>query len=82
MGLIFKLIRWGFIAVVVLFGAVLLASENGGEVVTLTTYAENGFGKETSLWVVESKRQIWIRAGQPGSASSIPSVPGIGIACS
>lgn len=49
------------------FGFVMLASEMAGETVTLRSYVEDGPSKETSLWVVDDRGQIWLRAGQPGS---------------
>ncbi len=61
-----------FIAVVLgalalFFGAVFLAGDLGGEVVTVTTTSEGGRRHETKLWIVEDHGQLWLRAGQPAS---------------
>lgn len=53
--------------VVVFFGAVMVASETGGEVVTLTTFDEFGGEHETSLWIVEYDGRQWLRAGSDES---------------
>jgi hypothetical protein len=48
------------------FGLVLLASELGGEVITLHTQTANG-EKRTHLWVVDDAGVAWVRAGMSGS---------------
>jgi hypothetical protein len=48
------------------FGAVMLASEYGGEVVVLHT-KDGDADKTTHLWVVDDAGFAWLRAGTPGS---------------
>ena len=48
-------------------GAAMIASELGGEVVVLHTEDDVGLGYQTSLWVIDDRGQIWLRAGQPGA---------------
>lgn len=48
-------------------GAIVLASEMGGEVVTVITSDERGIDYETSLWVVDDAGQAWLRAGSTDS---------------
>jgi len=48
--------------------AVFVASELGGEVVTLTTADERGVEYQTSLWVVDHRGQAWLRAGSADAA--------------
>lgn len=55
-------------ALVVVGGAFFLAGDLGGEVVVLTTTSAGGRQHETKLWIVEDHDQLWLRAGQPGSA--------------
>lgn len=55
-----------FLAAVVV-GAFMLASEYGGEVVTLWTTDERGIEYSTSLWVVEDAGSQWLRAGSTDS---------------
>lgn len=69
-----RLVRYvlrGVVALVVLvvgfFGAVLIASELGGEVVTLHTQTASGGEKRTHLWVVDDAGAAWLRAGMSGS---------------
>jgi len=57
----------GVVAVALYFGAVMLASELGGEVVVLHTRGDDGSGHATSLWVVEDEGALWLRAGVPES---------------
>jgi hypothetical protein len=62
----------GFILLVALLTAVvvggfMLASEYGGEVVTLRTTDERGIEYSTSLWVVEDEGSQWLRAGSSDS---------------
>jgi len=47
--------------------AVFVASELGGEVVTLTTADERGVEYQTSLWVVDHGGHSWLRAGSDES---------------
>jgi hypothetical protein len=54
------------VAVLLFFGAIMLASEQGGEVVTLRTTAD-GEIHETRLWIVEIGPDLWLRAGDPAS---------------
>ena len=51
-----------------LAGAVVVASEMGGEVVVVTTSDERGVEFETSLWIVEDVGSQWLRAGNRESA--------------
>ena len=44
-----------------------VASETGGEVVTLHTRDADGGEVSTSLWLVEHGGQLYLRAGQQGS---------------
>ena len=55
------------LALLGLFGAIMIASEQGGEVVTLRTTAASGDVHETRLWIVEIGPDLWLRAGDPGS---------------
>jgi len=61
-----------FLALVVLpllvVGAVMYSSEQGGEVVTIKTYSENGYDFSTSLWIIDDHRALYIRSGDPDSA--------------
>ena len=58
----------GLVAVLALAAlAILLASELGGEVVTLTTRDEGGAERTTHLWVVDHQGFAWLRAGNPRS---------------
>lgn len=45
------------------FGAIVLASEMGGEVVKVETQSEDGRRFETSLWIVDFDRGAWLRSG-------------------
>jgi hypothetical protein len=67
MGTIMKLVGVAALVVVVFFSAVMMASETSGEVVSLRTYREDGLSTETSLWVVEDRRLLYLRAGDPES---------------
>ncbi len=69
-----RLIRYLLTAAVVLivlvagfFGLVLVASELGGEVITLHTQTASGEEKRTRLWVVDDAGFAWLRAGMSGS---------------
>jgi len=69
-----RLVRYVLRGVVVLivlvagfFGAVLIMSELGGEVVTLHTQTASGGEKRTHLWVVDDAGVAWLRAGMSGS---------------
>ncbi len=53
--------------VVLLSGSMLVASEQGEEIVTLTTFEEDGSAVETRLWVVDDAGSSWLRAGVPSS---------------
>lgn len=60
------------LAVVVLLGAaflvaIMIASESGEEIVTLTTLDAAGTPQETRLWVVDDEGHAWLRAGVPTS---------------
>jgi hypothetical protein len=46
----------------------MYASENGGEVVTLKTYTQNGYDFSTTLWVIDDHRTLYVRSGDPDSA--------------
>lgn len=50
------------------FGALMVASETGGEVVTLETQGDDGRIYETSVWIVDFDRVAWLRAGDGESA--------------
>ncbi len=52
---------------VLFFGAILAASELGGEVVQLETQREDGRFFETSLWVVDIDRTAWLRGSDSDS---------------
>ena len=47
--------------------AVFVASNWGGEVVTLYTRDADGREFETPLWIVEDDGSLWLRAGDSGS---------------
>lgn len=51
----------------VFIGAITLASEMGGEVVVLTTRDDRDVEFRTSLWVVEHRGSLYLRAGDRGS---------------
>jgi len=53
--------------VVIALGFSLIASERGGEIVTLRTTDEAGAVHETRVWVVDSDGHAWLRAGDPRS---------------
>lgn len=53
--------------VVVVFGLSLIASERGGEIVTLRTTDATGAVHETRNWVVDADGLAWLRAGDPKS---------------
>jgi F420H(2)-dependent quinone reductase len=67
MRIVIRLIVTALLGAVVFLGAILAASELGGEVVVLHTYREDGMAQATSLWIVDDHKQLWLRAGQPGS---------------
>jgi len=54
------------VAALLFFGVIMIASEQGGEVVTLRTTAA-GEVHETRLWIVEIGPDLWLRAGDPAS---------------
>jgi hypothetical protein len=54
--------------VAVFVGAILIASETGGEVVVVTTRDESGREFETSLWVVDHRGSAYLRAGDKESS--------------
>ena len=61
-----RLVGGMLLAIVVLFaGSMLVASEQGEEIVTLTTFEEDGSAVETRLWVVDDAGRSWLRAGVP-----------------
>lgn len=53
-------------AVVLAVGAMFLASELGGEVVTLRSFDESGRGHDTRLWLVDHENRSYLR-GDPES---------------
>ena len=53
--------------VVFVFGLSFIASEKGGEVVTLRTTDAVGTVHETRIWVVDADGHAWLRAGDPRS---------------
>ena len=53
--------------VVVALGLSLIASERGGEIVTLRTSDAAGAVHETRIWVVDADGTAWLRAGDPKS---------------
>ncbi len=55
------------LAVIGFVGAIYVASETGGEVVTLRTTDAEGGSHETRLWIVEIESDLYLRAGDPGS---------------
>jgi hypothetical protein len=58
----------GLLVIALLWGAgIMAASVLGGEVVTLYTRDAQGREYQTSLWVVEHRGRLWLRAGRPGS---------------
>lgn len=78
---------WIGIGIVVLAGvallaSVMLASELGGEVVTLSTLDEHGERVETRVWVVDDAGFAWLRAGQAqaGWLARIDAHPAIDVA--
>jgi hypothetical protein len=58
-----KIITAILLSPIVFFAAILLASEYGGEVVTLETHDERGGKYETSVWIVDLYGDQWLRAG-------------------
>ena len=58
-----RILGWVVLAVVVVFGLQLVASESG-EVVVLRTFS-NGETQETRLWVVDDRGLSWLRSGSP-----------------
>jgi hypothetical protein len=67
MGRLIRILLFLLIAAVALVASVFVASESG-EVVVLRTYGEDGRGRDTRLWIIEDKSELWIRAGDPESA--------------
>jgi hypothetical protein len=53
--------------VIFVFGLSFIASERGGEVVTLRTADAAGAIHETRIWVVDADGRMWLRAGDPKS---------------
>ena len=51
----------------VFYGAILVASETGGEVVVLRTQEANGQWVSTRLWVTDDGGSEWLRAGDSSS---------------
>jgi hypothetical protein len=62
-----KLFYLALIGALLFFGSIFAASELGGEVITLRTFRENGLASETSLWIVDDRGSLYIRAGMPDS---------------
>ncbi|HVP28595.1 MAG TPA: hypothetical protein VMW35_05480 [Myxococcota bacterium] len=62
-----KLIRWLLIAAVAFVALIAIASEFGGEVVTLRTWDSIGVEYNTHVWVVDDQGSIWVRSGDPNS---------------
>ena len=63
-------LRWGggvLAGMVLLAGSMWVASEQGEEIVTLTTFDANGSAVETRLWIVDDAGASWLRAGVPSS---------------
>jgi hypothetical protein len=56
------------LVVAVFMGAIVLASELGGEVVVISTSDDRGVPFETSLWIVEYRGSPYLRAGDRDSA--------------
>jgi hypothetical protein len=52
---------------VVVLGLSMIASERGGEIVTLRTTDAAGAVHETRIWVVDADGHAWLRAGAPTS---------------
>jgi len=48
-------------------GFSVIASERGGEIVTLRTTDDAGAVHETRVWVVDADGHAWLRAGDPKS---------------
>ncbi len=57
--------------------SVLVASESGDEVVTLTTVESDGSELATRLWIVDDGGFAWLRAGMPDTRwlRQIESIP-------
>ena len=53
---------------VVALGLSFIASEKGGEIVTLRTTDAAGAAHETRIWVVDADGRAWLRAGDPRSS--------------
>jgi len=53
--------------VAVVFGLSMIASECGGEIVTLRTTDAAGTVHETRIWIVDADGHAWLRAGDPNS---------------
>ncbi len=49
------------------YASIMLASELGGEIVTIRTLDDSGAQVETRLWVVDDGGFAWLRAGQAQS---------------
>jgi hypothetical protein len=52
--------------ILLLWGAMLLLAEHGGEVVDLRTTDASGVSFETRLWVVDDSGSTWLWAAAPG----------------
>jgi hypothetical protein len=55
------------LAIIAVFGSVMIASEVGGEVVTISTEGDAGEPVTTRVWIVDDGGFAWLRAGQAGS---------------
>jgi hypothetical protein len=66
-GFIIRALIGVFVVVGLFFVVVFGASEMAGEVITLTTYREDGLASETPLWIIDDSGLAFIRAGRPDS---------------
>lgn len=62
-----RILKWVVLLMVAYGIGLVVASERGGEKVTLSTYLENGMTSDTTLWVVDYRQRQWVRAGRPSS---------------
>lgn len=56
------------LVIAIAVGAMVLASEKGGEVVIISTTDDRGVPFETSVWIVEYRGSPYLRAGDRESA--------------
>lgn len=65
MKFVYWLIGSAFSIAILLFGVTYLASELGGEVVTLSRAQADGSNSDVRIWIVDENDAAWIEHGDP-----------------